>query len=147
MEILRKQLRPAEVNRRCVCIPKQKWHLFPKVGQSLVILDSEAGCVYEVVVGSQYRLGMASWYREHDEVRPGDEIVFWKENGNMRVDVSRPKRHVREVSLPHLLGREIEGKKIIDIKHVAGKGTILVVEETREMSVDEILNQLDVEEQ
>lgn len=147
MELFRKELQPAEVKRRCVCVPRDKWHLFPKVGETVIIQDARDGSIYEVIVGSQYRLGMASWYRQHSEIGPGDEIVFRKENGNVRVDAARLIKPKKEVSLPSLIGREIKGKKVIDVKHVAGKGTVLVIQETREMPVDEVLSELEINEQ
>jgi len=142
MEIFRKKLQPAEVKRHCVCVPKEKWSLFPKVGETVVIQDPNAGSIYEVIIGSQYRLAMGSWYGQHPEVQPGDEIIFEKVNGNMRVDLIRAKKPQPVVSLPGLIGKEIGGRKVVDIKHIPGKGTVLVVEETKEIPVDEMIDQL-----
>jgi hypothetical protein len=46
------------------------------------------------------------------------------------------------LNLPGLIGKEIGGRKVVDIKHIPGKGTVLVVEKTKEILVDEIIDQL-----
>lgn len=88
MEIMTKKLNPAEVRRRAVCVPKEKQPMFPAIGQTLMITDEQSGSAYDVLVGTQYRLCMSRWYDDHKEARPGDEIVFRKQDGMMSVAVS-----------------------------------------------------------
>ena len=87
MEILRKELHPAEIKRRCVCVPKEKQPLFPKVGEKLDVKDNETASVHTVTVLSQYRLGMPSFYDEHKGIQAGDTIVFQLDNGGMSVSI------------------------------------------------------------
>jgi hypothetical protein len=144
MEIFRKELKPAEVRRGCICVPRAKWSEFRQVGETVVIQDAKDGSVYEVIIGSQYRLGMGHWYRQHNDVASNDVVVFEKANGSMRIDLLKSKKRSIEVSLPSLVGKEIGGRKIIDIKHVQGKGTVLVVQETREIPVEEVLKEINL---
>jgi hypothetical protein len=86
-EIMRKKLKPAEVQRGCVCVPIEKREYFPAVGHLIRIQDAKDSSCYDVLVGSQHRLGMKSWYHDHSGIRAGDEIIFEQANGTMRVDV------------------------------------------------------------
>ena len=86
METLTKTLRPAEVKRRCVCLPKNKQHMFPNVGSKLSAKDEQTGLSHEITVGSQYRLQMPTWYDNHKEIKPGDMITFKLDNGLMSVN-------------------------------------------------------------
>ena len=96
MEIMSEKLQPAEVRRHCVCVPKEKQHLFSAVGQKITVEDKETGSIYDVAVGSQYRLGMRSWYSKHNEVRPGDIIVFEQKNSHISVSVLPSKASSQE---------------------------------------------------
>ncbi len=91
MEEFTKELRPAEVKRHCVCIPKDKQYLFPSMGEKLTVRDEKKGSVYEVVVGSQCRLVMHAWYGDHPGIRAGDVIAFWQDDGSMSVMLT-PKK-------------------------------------------------------
>ena len=86
IETLTKKLRTAEVKRRCVCLPKNKQHLFPKVGSKLSAKDEQTGSSFELIVGSQYRLQMPTWYDKHKEIKPGDMISFKLDNGLVSVN-------------------------------------------------------------
>lgn len=143
MEIFRKELKPAEVRRGCICVPRTKWDEFPKVGETVTIHDAKDGSIYEIEVGSQYRLGMTHWYRQHDDVKPRDVVVFEKADRHMKIEVLKQKKPVGVISLPQLIGKEVGGRKIIDIKHVAGKGTVLVIQETKEIPVEEVLKTIE----
>ena len=88
METMIKLLNPAEVKRHSVCVPKEKQPMFPAIGQTVKISDEQTGSTYDILVGTQYRLCMRRWYDEHKNVRPGDVIVFRKQDGKMNVSVS-----------------------------------------------------------
>ena len=98
MEILRKELHGAEIRRHCVCVPKEKQHLFPKIGEKLAVTDKETGSVHDAVMLSQYRLGMPSWYAENKGIQAGDTIVFRQDNGNVSVSIE-PKRRSNSANL------------------------------------------------
>jgi hypothetical protein len=98
MEITTKKLRPAEIKRRSVCIPKNKQHLFPGIGRKLILKDDLTSSIHEAIVGSQYRLIIPSWYEEHDGVQAGDTITFHHENGNISINIE-PKRMTKTANL------------------------------------------------
>ncbi len=87
METITKKLQGAEVKRRCVCIPKDRQHLFPKPGAKLAVKDEQTGSVHEVVVGSQCRIRMPSWYDEHNGIQPGDTLVLRLDKGGMNATI------------------------------------------------------------
>jgi hypothetical protein len=88
MEEFTKELRPAEIKRHCVCIPKERQHLFPPVGGKLVLRDDKTGSTHEVAVGSQCRLVMHTWFTEHPEIRAGDTTTFSHDNGAMSLKLT-----------------------------------------------------------
>ena len=71
MEILRKELKPAEVKRRCICVPKEKHSLFPQIGGKLQVTDESTQSIHNVIIGSQCRLSLSSWYQQHQEACAG----------------------------------------------------------------------------
>lgn len=73
-------------------MPKENQHLFPAVGQKITVEDKETCSIHDVIVGSQYRLAMSSWYSEHKEVRPGDTVVFERNNSHITVSVQKTGR-------------------------------------------------------
>lgn len=91
MESIVKKLQAAEIKRRSVCIPKDKQHLFPGIGESLTLEDELTGSMHEVIIGSQYRIRMPGWYEEHNGVQAGDTITLRQKNGTMSVNIE-PKR-------------------------------------------------------
>ncbi len=91
MEELTKALKWAEIKRRSVCVPKGKQRMFPKVGQKLTVKDEETGTVHEIVVGSQCRLIMPSWYGKHKGIREGDVIKIRRDNGSSSISIIRRK--------------------------------------------------------
>ncbi len=97
MEIITKELKPAEIKRRSVCIPKDKQYLLPGIGKKLNIKDELTGSTHNAVVGSQYRIQIPSWYEEHPGVHPGDKITFHYDNGAVRIDVE-PKRTINALN-------------------------------------------------
>lgn len=97
METMEKKLQPAEVKRHTFCIPKEKQSLFPGVGQKIAIVDEKTGFNYDVVVGSQYRLCLHEWFRDHPGIRAGDTVNLRKENGNFKVDLTTAR--VNNISL------------------------------------------------
>ena len=103
METIVKKLQPAEMKRRSVCIPKDKQHLFPRIGEKLTFKDELTGSTHEAIVGSQYRMRMPSWYEEHNGVRAGDTITFRYDNGNVSVNIE-PKRLTKPVNVFERIG-------------------------------------------
>lgn len=91
MEGLTKELHLAEIKRHCICIPKDKQHLFLPVGGKIKARDENTGTSHEVTVGSQCRLGMNSWYAKHPEIRPGDTLSLQRDNGNLNLKLTTRK--------------------------------------------------------
>ena len=87
METLTKKLQPAEVKRCCVCVPMNKRHMFPNVGNKLSVKDEKTGLSHEMIVGSQYRLQMPTWYDNHKEVKSGDTVLFKMDNGLLSINI------------------------------------------------------------
>ncbi len=138
METFEKELMPAEVSSKRVCIPSGNRHLFPKVGEKLVLQDTVTGDTYEAVIGSQYRLCMTEWYHRN-VVMDGDKIKFSKDNGSIRVELLRPKKPIDdEVILSDNVGKQYGPISVIKLKHRPGKEPVYIIGETREMSVDEV---------
>ena len=102
MEIIVKKLQAAEIKRRSVCIPKDKQHLFPGIGEKFTLKDELTGSMHEAIVGSQYRVTMSSWYEEHNGVQAGDTITIRQKNGTMSVNIE-PKRMAKSV---HMFARQ-----------------------------------------
>lgn len=98
METIVKKLQAAEIKRRSVCIPKDKQHLFPGIGEKLTLKDELTGSLYEAIVGSQYRIRMPSWYEEHNGVQAGDIITFRYDDGKISVNIE-PKRMTKSVNV------------------------------------------------
>jgi hypothetical protein len=87
MKILTKKLGPSEIKWRGVVIPRSKKALFPAPGVEFELLDGRAS--YQAKMDNQSRLRMPGWFRQHRTVKPGDEVSFYKQNGTMRVSLSR----------------------------------------------------------
>jgi hypothetical protein len=98
METIVKKLQPAEIKRRSVCIPKDKQHLLPGVGEKLTLKDELTGSIHDAIIGSQYRVRIPSWYEEHTGVQAGDTITFRCDNGTVRVDIE-PKRMIKAINV------------------------------------------------
>jgi len=98
METIVKKLQEAEIKRRSVCIPKDKQHLFPGIGEKLTLRDELTGSMHEAIVGSQYRVRMQRWYEEHNGVQAGDTITLRQKNGTMSVNIE-PKRMTKSVHM------------------------------------------------
>lgn len=87
MELFRKKIKPSELKRGCICVPKAKWHYFGMVGNTIAMKDAVDGSTCLVQVGSQYRLGMRNWYNQHSKVKSGDEIIFEQRDGTINIIV------------------------------------------------------------
>jgi hypothetical protein len=98
METIVKILHTAEIKRRSVCVPKDKQHLLPGIGEKLILKDELTGSMHNTIVGSQYRIRMPSWYEEHGGVKAGDTITIQQKNGIMSVNIE-PKGMVRSTHL------------------------------------------------
>ena len=98
METIVKKLQAAEVKRRSICIPKDKQHLFPGIGEKLTLKDELTSSMHEAIVGSQYRVRVPSWYEEHNGVQAGDMITLRQKNGTMSVNIES-KRMTKSVHM------------------------------------------------
>ena len=87
MKILTKKLGKGEIKWRGVVIPRSKTTLFPAPGVEFDLL--EAKMAYRVKMDKQSRLRMARWFKQHRTIKPGDEVTFYRQNGTMRVSLSR----------------------------------------------------------
>jgi hypothetical protein len=87
MKILTKKLGPAEVKCRCLVLPRDKKGNFPSPGVEFEILEGKTS--HKAKLDNQFRLRAASWFRQHRAVKAGDEITITKDNGSMKISLSR----------------------------------------------------------
>jgi hypothetical protein len=87
MKILTKKLGPAEVKCRCLVLPRDKKGAFPAPGVEFDIL--EGNTVHRAKLDNQFRLRARSWFRQHCAVKAGDEITLYKDNGSIKISLSR----------------------------------------------------------
>jgi hypothetical protein len=87
MKILTKKLGKGEIKWGGVVIPRDKTSLFPAQGVEFDLVDEKTK--YPAKMDAQSRLRMSSWFRQHKTVKPGDEVTFFKQNGTMRLSLSR----------------------------------------------------------
>ena len=83
MKILTKKLGKGEINWKGVVIPRSKKELFPVPGVEFDLLDGKS--VYKAKMDVQSRLRAPDWFKQHRNLKPGDEITFLKENGKMKI--------------------------------------------------------------
>jgi len=114
MEILTKKLKKGEINWGGLVIPRSKKNLFPPPGVEFDLLDNNM--TFTAKMDDQSRLRMSAWYKQHRAVKPGDEVTLYKENGKIRISLSRyflkPEKEIfnwaQEV-IEAIRGGEIEG--------------------------------------
>jgi hypothetical protein len=87
MKILTKKLGKGEINWKGVVIPRSKKNLFPASGVEFDLLEGKT--TYKGKMDSQSRLRLAEWFRQHRSLKPGDEVTFTKQNGIIRISLSR----------------------------------------------------------
>jgi len=87
MKILTKKLGKGEINWKGVVIPRSKKALFPAPGVEFDLLEGKT--TYKGKMDSQSRLRLSEWFRQHRNLKPGDEVTFSKQNGIMRISLSR----------------------------------------------------------
>ena len=87
MKILTKKLGKGEINWKGVVIPRSKKALFPAAGVEFDLLEGKT--IYRGRMDNQSRLRLAEWFRQHRNLKPGDEVTFHRQNGTMRISLSR----------------------------------------------------------
>ena len=87
MEILSKRLGEGEVRWKGVVIPRAKKELFPQRGIEFDLLEGKT--IYKAKMDNQFRIRLATWFRRHPTIKAGDQITFFKENGKMRIALSK----------------------------------------------------------
>ncbi len=87
MKILTKKLGKGEINWKGVVIPRSKKALFPAVGVEFDLLEGKT--IYKGRMDNQSRLRLSEWFRQHRSLKPGDEVTFHRQNGTMRISLSR----------------------------------------------------------
>ena len=87
MKILTKKLGKGEINWKGVVIPRSKKSLFPPPGVEFDLLEGKT--IFKGKMDNQSRLRLAVWFRQHRSLKPGDEVTFSKQNGTMRISLSR----------------------------------------------------------
>lgn len=138
MVILSKHLGPGEVSWRGIVLPRKQKDLFPSPGVPFDLADEKT--TYKVKVDSQYRIRLPEWFGNHPSVKAGDEVVFSKENGTLRIGLADTAVS-RTVSFKDLIGKDTRQGRIIDIQQTP-KGTVAVVQCTAEIPLDKILSEL-----
>jgi len=87
MKILTKKLGKGEINWKGVVIPRSKKELFPAPGVEFDLLEGKN--TYKGKMDNQSRLRLADWFRQHRSLKPGDEVTFSRQNGTMKISLSR----------------------------------------------------------
>ena len=87
MKILTKKLGKGEINWKGVVIPRRKKGLFPAPGVEFDLLEGKT--TFRGRMDDQSRLRLAEWFRQHRNLKPGDEVTFFRQNGTMRISLSR----------------------------------------------------------
>ena len=87
MKILTKKLGKGEINWKGVVIPRSKKALFPATGVEFDLLEGKT--IYKGRMDNQSRLRLAEWFRQHRNLKPGDEVTFSRQNGIMKISLSR----------------------------------------------------------
>lgn len=84
---LTKKLGPAEIQCRCIVIPRGKKGFFPQPGTKFDL--AESNITHKAMLDKQFRLRAVTWFRQHRNLKPGDEVTFLKENGKVRIMLSK----------------------------------------------------------
>jgi hypothetical protein len=87
MEILTKKLGEGEAKWKGVVLPRKKKGLFPSPGTEFDLLEGQT--IYKANVDKQYRIRLAPWFRKHPTIKAGDQVTFLKQNGKMRIVLSK----------------------------------------------------------
>jgi len=87
MEILTKRLGDGEVKWKGVVIPRAQKGLFPQRGIEFDLLEGRI--VYKAKMDNQFRIRLADWFRRHPTIKAGDEVTFRKDNGKIRIGLSK----------------------------------------------------------
>lgn len=85
MELFRKKIRPSELGRGCMCVPKARQFYFGRVGNTIAMQDAADSSTCLIPVQSQYRLKMDDYYSRHTAIKVGDEIVFEQIDGTIHI--------------------------------------------------------------
>jgi len=122
MKILTKKLKPAEVKCRCIIIPSTKRTLFPSPGVEFELIEGQTP--HKGKLDSQFRFRASSFFQHHRSLKPGDEVTFLKENGHMRISLSRyfSKPENKTFSWAHEVLDAIKDSEIDGIVTVTRKG-------------------------
>jgi len=138
MVILSKKIKAGEARWKGLVVPKNKKDLFPNPGVLFDLYDGKT--IYKVKLDRLHRIRLAQWFANHTEVKPGDEIIFSKENGTMHISLGKTIPN-KTVSLKDLLGKDTSEGKIIDIQQTP-EGPVAIVQTTKEVPLDKILAKL-----
>lgn len=87
MKILTKKLGKGEINWRGVVIPRSKTALFPSPAVEFDLWEGKTP--YKAKMDRYSRLRMPTWFHQHQSVKEGDEVTFLKENGKIRIVLSK----------------------------------------------------------
>ncbi len=122
MKILTKLLGKGEINWKGFVIPRSKTALFPPVGVEFDLLDGKA--TFKGKMDSQSRIRLAEWFRQHRNLKAGDEVTFFKENGSMRITLSRSfsKPENQTFDWAHEVLDAVRNREINGIIRINGNG-------------------------
>ena len=122
MKILTKKLGPAEVKCRCLVLPRDKKANFPSPGVEFDMLEGKA--TYRARLDKQFRLRAPSWFHQHRAVKAGDEITISKDNGSIKISLSRSfsKPENETFDWAHEVIDAIKNGEIDGIIRINGKG-------------------------
>ncbi len=87
MEILTKKLGDGQIRWGGIVIPKSKLAFFPPPGFEFDLWEGKTA--YKAKMDNYSRLRTTSWFHQHPSLKEGDEVTLLKENGKMRIVLSK----------------------------------------------------------
>jgi hypothetical protein len=122
MKILTKKLKPAEVQCRCLVLPRDKKGFFPTPGVFFDMLEGKTPHLARL--DNQFRLRAPTWFHKHRAMKAGDEITLYKEDGSILITLSRSflKPENDTFDWAHEVLEAIRNREIHGIIRVSGTG-------------------------
>jgi antitoxin component of MazEF toxin-antitoxin module len=87
MKLFTKKLRKGEIDRKGVIIPRVMRPVFPSPGIEFDLFDGEIKHVAKM--DNKSHLQIPSWFQQHRDIMPGDEITLSLQDGKMYISDSR----------------------------------------------------------
>ncbi len=87
MEILTKKLGDGQIRWGGIVVPKRKLPLFPPAGKEFDLWEGKTA--FKAKMDDYSRLRTPDWFHQHPNLKAGDAVTISKENGRMRIALSK----------------------------------------------------------